>query len=68
MNTIRKYAKANGHEIIGKLTRHPEWEYEDTLSGCKKHGGAKAYADEAGNEYYISKGGISIVTADGGII
>ena len=60
--TIREYAKARGFEVIGKLTRHPEW--EEYGIGRRQ----RAYRDEAGNEYYIDKGGACIVTKDGDVI
>lgn len=60
MNTIREFAKNVGHEVIGKLTRIAEKETEQDRS--------KFYMDEAGNEYWIGKKGICIVTADGGVI
>ena len=46
-------------EIVGKLTRRPEWEQS-------KH--ERAYIDEAGNEYYTRRGVLTIVTVDGGVI
>ena len=52
--TIREFAKQNGHEVVGNLTRKP-WRGSDH----------KFYIDEAGNEYWIGKHGISIVSADG---
>ena len=57
--SIRKQAKILGFEIVGKLTRHSELElfhYE------------KFYIDEAGNEYILRRGVLTIVTADGGVI
>jgi len=63
MNTIRKYAAEVGHEVVGKLTRFPKGEAD--VSGTSKQ---RAYIDEAGNEYYMSKAGFCIVTADGGVI
>ena len=56
--TIREYAKANGHEIVGKLTRHSEFEDTD----------CRFYLDEANNEYMIGSGSVCIVTADGAVI
>lgn len=56
---IRQQAKALNFEIVGKLTRRPEWE-------TNKH--ERAYMDEAGNEYYTRRGVLTIVTADGGVI
>ena len=70
--TIREYAKARGHQIVGRLTRRHEWEYEyddSWMAGGKKHSGCKHYADEGGNEYIIGKDGtICIVTEDGAVI
>lgn len=57
--TIREFAKSVNHEIIGKLTRRPEWEASKT---------ERAYIDEGKNEYYIKEGNVVIVTADGGVI
>lgn len=57
--TIREYAKKCGHEIVGKLTRHPELEIDKY---------DRAYLDEVNNEYYIRKKGVCIITADGGVI
>ena len=34
---IREYAKSVGFEIVGKLTRRPEWEYTtDNFTGKKR--------------------------------
>lgn len=69
MKSIREYAKVNGFEIVGKLTRRPEWEYNmDTFTGEKKHSGCRHYSDEGGNEYIIGKKGCCIVTADDEVI
>ena len=62
--TIREYAEKCGHEIVGKLTRHPELE-EDQYH---VEDADRAYLDEANNEYYIGKKGVCIITADGGVI
>lgn len=67
--TIREYAKKRGFEVVGKLTRHPELEYDfDSFTGERKHIGSKFYKDEGGNEYYVGKKGVCIVTADGGVM
>ena len=58
MKNIREYAAQVEHEIVGKLTRHPEFESN----------GYRHYSDEAGNEYIIRKNEICIVTSDGGVI
>ena len=55
---IRKFAAENGHAVVGKLIR---------VSG-KDRGGCKFYIDEGGNEYWVGRYGICIVTADGGVI
>ena len=66
MNSIRACAKSVNHEIIGRLTRRPEWEYDtDSFTGKKKHSGYHHYSDEGGNEYIVGKHGICIVDADG---
>ncbi len=57
--SIRKQAERLGHEIIGRLTRHPEWERSTK---------ERAYMDDAGNEYYTRCGVLTIVTVDGGVI
>jgi hypothetical protein len=57
--TIREYAKEHDHEVVGKLTRRTDW--EDWPS-------AKWYTDEAGNEYCVTRSGVSIILADGGVI
>lgn len=69
MKNIRKYAEEVGHQVVGKLTRHPEWEYKmDSFTGEKKHSGCRHYSDEGGNEYIIGKNGVVIVDAEGGVI
>lgn len=66
---IREYAKSVGFEIVGRLTRRPEWEHtRDGFTGEMKHSGCKHYSDEGGNEYITGGGGVCIVTADGGVI
>ena len=68
-NAIREYASKVGHEIIGKLERHPELEYKaDHATLQRVRSKDRAYLDEANNEYYISKNGVCIITADGGVI
>ena len=67
--TIREYAKSKNFKIVGKLTRHPEWEWEwDKFSGEKRRSGTKSYSDDGGNVYHISKKGICIVTPNDEII
>ena len=66
---IREYASHVGHEIIGKLERHPELELKTDPGTLQKvHSKDRAYLDEANNEYYIGKNGVCIITADGGVI
>lgn len=57
--SIREQATNLGHEIIGQLVRHAEME----LFRCEK-----VYLDEAGNQYLVRRGILTIVTADGGVI
>ena len=59
MSKIREKAKLLGIDVVGKLSRRPEWE---------KLRGERAYIDEAGNEYCYHKGSIVIVTFDGGVL
>lgn len=56
---IREYSKSVGHEIVGTLNRRRDWESDENV---------RAYQDDAMNEYYISSNGVTIVTADGGIL
>lgn len=65
---VRQYAKQVGFEIIGKLTRRPEYEYDTDYYGNRVHSGCKTYEDEAKNIYHTSKKGICIVTADDEVI
>lgn len=55
--SIKEYAKKINFHIIGKLIRKASNEKN-----------TKLYIDEGGNEYYINKRGICIVTAEGGVI
>lgn len=57
--SIREQAINLGFEIIGRLVRHSEME----LFRCEK-----VYLDEAGNQYLVRRGILTIVTADGGVI
>jgi len=69
MKKIREYAEKVGHQVVGKLTRRPEWEYTmDSFTGEKKHSGCRHYSDEGGSEYIVGKVGIVIVDAEGGVI
>ena len=56
--TIRQYAKENGHVVVGKLTRKPEWESNND----------RWYVDEDDNEYLVSGDKVAIVTKEGGVI
>lgn len=67
--TIRAYAKSVGFQIVGKLTRRPEWEYiKDPYDGSVRHSGTKTYSDEGWNIYHINSRGVCIVTANDEII
>lgn len=57
---IRNHAKEYGHEVAGKLTRHPE------LEQYKKE---RVFIDEEANEYYLNTktGNVCCVTSDGGV-
>lgn len=59
MANVREQAKRLGFEIIGKLTRMADWERER----CERW-----YMDDGENEYYVRRGILTIVTADGGVI
>ena len=65
MTTIREYAKENGFEIIGKLTRKvSKKESFNMVKGEMETISTVYWEDEAGNTY--TKG--CIVTADGDVI
>lgn len=66
--TIKEYAKAHNHGIVGKLTRHPEAEWYYEFGKRIQYKGYKVYLDEAQNEYSINKHGVCIITADGNVI
>lgn len=68
MSKIRAFAKSVDHEIIGKLTRRPEWEYDLDENMNKHPSKCRWYIDEAGNEYCVGKLGVTIVTAEGVVI
>lgn len=59
MSIIREQAATLGHEIVGRLVRHTELEIFRL---------EKVYLDDAGNEYLVRRGILTIVTADGGVI
>ncbi len=56
---IRTQARALGFDIIGSLTRRPEWE-QNKRERC--------YIDEANNEYCLVRGILTIITAEGAVI
>ena len=57
--SIREQAKSFGFEIIGILSRRADLEYS-------RH--EQIYLDDAGNEYILRRGILTIITADGGVI
>lgn len=63
--TVREQAKAIfDHEVVGKLKRMPEGNYE-------KEFGLRWYIDEVGNEYFVRKDGNKlrfITTSLGGVM
>jgi len=61
--TIREYAHAHCHEIVGNLVRQPAHDGKDPDGKPYKF-----YVDRAGNEYTINSNGICIVTIDGNVI
>jgi len=61
--SIREYAKAHNHTVVGKLLRMPKYD------GIDQDGTPyRFYIDYAGNEYTINRNGICITTADGNVI
>jgi len=69
MNKTRAYAAQVGHEIIGKLTRRPGWEYHrGEFTGEKIVGGCGAFSVEGGDEAIAGKRGVCIVDAEGAVI
>lgn len=61
--SIREYAKAHNHQVVGKLVRKPEYEERDP-DGTP----FRFYVDDVGNEYSINRNGICIVTIDEDVI
>lgn len=57
--SIREQANNLRFTIRGALTRHPEFERS-------RH--EKYYLDEDGNEYFLRRGILTIVTVEGGVI
>lgn len=65
MSTIREYAKANGFEIVGKLTRKVDKkEVFNYLKGKNEVKSTVYWVDEAGNSYTK----YCICTVDGAVI
>lgn len=67
---IREYAALVGHEVVGKLVRRSDLERPvwDDAAMAFKPCGCRIYLDEANNEYLVSKSGVCIIDADGGVI
>ena len=66
---IRKAAQEKGHTVIGKLRRIHD--YVDYSSFDNEEvGRSRVWIDDAENEYWIDvkRGGLCIVTFDGGVI
>ena len=61
--TIREYAKAHNHQIVGKLRRIPQYDGRDN-DGTKY----RSYFDDADNWYTINRNGCHISTCDGYVI
>lgn len=61
--TIREYAKAHHHEVVGKLRRMPEHDGKDPDGKPYKF-----YIDSIGNEYTINSNGVCITTFDDCVI
>ena len=57
--SIREQCNMLRFQIAGALTRHPELERS-------RH--EIYYIDEDGNEFYLRRGILTIITADGGVI
>lgn len=67
--TAREYAKKNGIEIVGKLTKtsvtREKWDYAKGKMTTVK---TTFYVDEAGNEIHGNKNeGYTIIIADGDV-
>ena len=61
--SIREYAKAHNHQVVGNLVRQPEHDGKDPDGTPYRF-----YMDAILNEYTINKNGVCIVTADGNVI
>lgn len=57
--SIREQCNMLRFQIAGHLTRHPDLERS-------RH--ERYYVDEDGNEYFLRRGVLTIVTAEGGVI
>lgn len=66
--TIREFAKSKGVGVVGKLTRHAEYEEYEYINGRDVR--MKVWIDEAGNEFcYSAKDNVGcIMTADGNVL
>ena len=67
--TAREYAKSNGVEIVGKLTKVTKVNKSyDVITGDFIENKVTFYIDEIGNEFHkIGKNWV-IITSDGGVI
>lgn len=57
--SVREQAQNFGFEIVGILARRSDLEYSRY---------ERIYLDDAGNEYILRHGILTIITADGGVI
>ena len=57
--SVREQASNLGFNIVGLLSRRADLEYS-------RH--EVIYLDDAGNEYILRRGILTIITADGGVI
>lgn len=62
--TIRKYAKAHHHKVVGKLRRVTPLKSNRDQDGTPY----RIYIDEANNEYTVNRNGVCIVTVDGNVM
>lgn len=67
--TAREFAKENGIEIVGKLTKKVAVTEEFDWGRCEMVEKREVYwIDEAGNEFMGGRSGWCCITADGGVI
>lgn len=71
--TLKQYAEARHHVIIGKLHRRKEWEKLTDWNTGETYDDPdwRIYSDDGGNEYYVSKHQVNryiIVDTDGCIM